>query len=201
MDYSDGQISFSNKGNDLPVFSYKNGFSSSLTATTTPKLDTENYFNSKFTNTYFKWKDGTPEEIKEECYENIINIAKDFQAATNNMVKNMSEPGTTSDITAYFQLNTNNPSGIPIKGGKLSDIINDKNKFINEFILQYAYNNYHYTSGNSKFVDQSTNQMLMSNNIYLGDQSVYEHHLYSGAFPNSTAVCSIAMAEKATINM
>ena len=199
FDLRENTLDYTNKNNDLTNFAFLNAFTTNLNAKPEPTLDTPNFFNAVSNYTYFRWKSDTPEYIIQECYDNLHKLASNFINVTKNMVKTMSEPGSTNELASYFKINISEFP--PVKGGLLEPLLEDKEKFINDFILQFANHNYHICSGNSQFVDPLTNKLNISENVFLGDQSVFEHHVYTGAWPNSSAVCSMAMAEKAVTNM
>ena len=72
---------------------------------------------------------------------------------------------------------------------------------IDEILTNRLNNNYHLSSGNTRFIDETTNRLNISENVFIGDQSVWEDPRFRGAAPASTGVCSMLMANKAAENM
>ena len=106
----------------------------------------------------------------------------------------MSTPGTADNLLLALKLDDNPNTLIP-EFYNFPALLKNKEECINEYLKKWASHNWHLSTGNSQFVN---NDNLLNNteNVYIGDQSVYEHFKYGGSFPNRTGVASMSMAEK-----
>jgi hypothetical protein len=197
FDNTQNGFTFKNKGNELTKLSVKNGFALDILAPIEPSLKDPNNFNVTSQYTYYKWKDDAPESIKNELFDALINTVRKLKNLHIQFVNEASEPGATNELF----LNGDFLALPPTVQLITDELLNDRQRMIDEILTNRLNNNYHLSSGNTRFIDETTNRLNISENVFIGDQSVWEDPRFRGAAPASTGVCSMLMANKAAKNM
>ena len=208
LNTSQNKINYNNKSQDLTNFSTKVGFPTAIGGFD-PDLSDKSYFNVDLDYKFFNWKQGT-ETQQEECYDILYNSANNIISTVEDLYTKMSNAPSSlaKNLISGFYLSAETLPSPPFppdlsnvpKGKKLTEFLASKEIFINEYVLQAANNNYHICSNNANFVDNLTNKLNMFTNVSIADQSVWAES-FGGAFPNSTAIASAAMAERAVNNL
>ena len=194
LDSGQNTIKYTHKGDELLKTSIGSSWPTDISAIYDPSLYSKNYFNSELNVEYLKFKENTPQSIQDQLFDELYDNTLTIQKAHKDMVKNMSTPGTVDELIITYKVD-NNPEIIIPEAYNLTALLKNKVECINTFFKRLGSHNWHLTTGNSQFVNND-NLLNNTDNVYIGDQSVYEHFKYGGSYPNSTGVASMSMAEK-----